>query len=218
MPCPERAVLTAHAGGDPDDATGEGWTVAALEGHLAHCDACRHQVELLRRSIEAFRRVDLADLQPYDDAWQEELALQVEAGLDAAGGAAEAGSEHAGPVIPLRPTRPAIPGFAVVAAIAAALVLALWLSGPPGSTTSDEPTPVAVDSLAEQGRLLGRSLLDQALAEQDGRGGGELLASALDTETLLEELVDEHWSFHATIEDELDELTTDELQSLELRL
>ena len=217
MGCPDEAALTVHASAPEEPAPGEGWSVAALTEHLAGCPACREQVERQRRAVEAFQAVDLVDAQRYDDAWLEELARQVEAGLG--DGDEDSGSRPAarGDVVPLRRSRRPAPRFLTVAAVAAVLVVGLWLSGRQPDTTTDEPATASANPLAERGRQLGRSLLDEALAEDEADEGG-LLASVLDTDTLLEELAEEHWSFHATIEDELDALTTDELRSLEARL
>ena len=205
MTCPDEAVLTVHASAPDELWPGEGWSAARLAGHLAGCPACRGKVGELRRSIEALWRVDLVDAGRYDESWMEELAQQVEAGLEV---------EATADVVPLRGARWRVPALLTVAATAALLVVGLWLIGPPATTTSEELT-VAANPLAEQGRLLGRSLLETALDEEDEGG---VLASALDTDTLLEDLVDEQWSFQTTLDDELDELTTDELRSLSLRL
>lgn len=204
MSCPDEAALTVYAEAPQEARPGEGWTRDAVHSHLAECPTCAATVHQVRACLEAFRGVDLVEADRYDDAWMEALAQQVEEQLDGPPGV----------VVPLHARRQLVPALAVLAAVAAALVVGLWLTTPRAPVTDSEPV-ATVDPLAEQGRELGRSLLNDALDEVDEHG---VLASALSSDRLLDELPDEQWSFQTTIEDELDALTTEELQSLSLRL
>ena len=203
MSCPDEQTLTVWAEAPTEPEPGAGWTTAAVAGHAAGCVDCRARIDALRAALAAFRSVDLVDADRYDDAWMEGLAAEVEAQLD----------DPPAKVVPLRPRRQLTPALAVIAAVAAAVVLGLWLTRPTAPEAEGEAV-ATVDPLEEQGRLLGQSLLDAALAEDEGG----VLAAALDGDALLQEGVDEQWSFHTTIHDELDELTTEELEALRLRL
>ncbi len=203
MSCPDEATLTVWAEAPEEPEPGEGWTASAVADHVAGCPECREQAEGLRAALAAFRSVDLVDPDRYDEEWMEALAAEAEAQLDA----------PPTKILPLRPRRRLTPALAVITAVAAAVVLGLWLTAPTAPETEGESVASA-DPLEEEGRLLGRSLLDQALADDEGG----VLAQALDADALLEEGIDEQWSFHTTIEDELDDLSTEELEALRMRL
>jgi hypothetical protein len=213
MPCPSEAALTIRASltepADPTEELEPELSVGDLDAHVARCPGCAEQLEALRRSLRSWSTADVEQVERFDAAYFEELAGAIEAELDA-----PRPVEQSSAVVPLRRHRPG-PVLALVGAIAALLALAL-LFGPDRTAAPEvEVADDATDALEQEGRALGRSLLAEALAEEDDVG---VVAISLSQDELLGELDAEHWSYRTTIEDELDELTTEELQSLGARL
>jgi hypothetical protein len=204
MSCPPDPLLLLHDAGELPHEIAEGWTGAALRDHVAGCRRCRRALDGWRRSIESFRAVDVVDATPYDDAFFDELAREVDAAL---------GREPA--VVPLRPAR-RLPPLAWAAA--ALLVVSVGL----GQLADRAAEPVAmaepavdappIDALQEEARALGRAWLDEALETADA--GTEQVAW-LDPDAPTDE---ERYAFGGTLFDDLDELSRAELAALFTRM
>jgi len=210
MPCipEETLVLLADSR--------EGADRAEHEEHLAACPPCRARLSDCERLLGALRETDPIEPEAFDPAYFEKLATEVEAGLDEARDLRPPRELRRLPR-PWGNNRVTLP-LAMAAALALAL---LWARGPDRT-----PSPTASSPTAESGP-------DDAALEAEARAlGRTLMAAVLTDET---ETIDVAWAvssignngdlsgnlgaiLHASLQDALDGLKDDELDSLSTQL